>query len=59
MQSQFAHLEELFLTGDEVNIELAKQIAAGLLGDVSKWEFYADWLDLADFYRQALGKKEV
>jgi hypothetical protein len=59
MQSQFAHLEELFLTGDEVNIELAKQIATGLLGDVSKWDFYADWLELADFYRQALGKKEV
>lgn len=55
----FPQLQDLFLTGDETNIELAKQLAAGQLGDVGLWDFYADWLDLASFYKTALARERV
>lgn len=52
-------LEELLLTGDETNIELALQLATGQFGHAANWAFYADWLDLAKFYAEALAKEKV
>ena len=52
-------LEELLLTGDETNIELALQLATGQFGHATNWAFYADCLDLAKFYAEALAKEKV
>lgn len=59
MQASLKNLEELLLSGDEINLELAEQMALGIFQKLEDWQFYQSWLQLRDFYRLALNKPKI
>lgn len=59
MQESFQQLEELLLSGNEVNFELSKQLAIAVFGTLENWDFYQKWLQLLAFYRVALDRPQV